>query len=195
MWWIVGTPFKIHYWLAQTSVYLAVIFLEKLIVGPLVAFSFWKKVLCSIYLTVNIVTILAGTESDFTLAQWAAKNCYCHLHCSIYSQCKYNLITFCWGSLHIILQVIMFWIVDNLLMWKNKLLRDKPSVSVHYHRHSHSPFPPSASTLPSRKHSYHKLCSSDSETTRNDSNPVYIDSDFSECGEVHLERTELTTPS
>lgn len=87
----------------------------------------------------------------------------------------------------------MFWVVDNLLMWKNKLLQDKPSVSVHYHRHSHSPFPPPASTVHSRKHSYHKLCSSDSETATNDNNPVYVDSDFSEGGEVQMERTVSST--
>jgi hypothetical protein len=41
---VYGNPFKVHYWLAQTAVYLAVMLLEKLIVGPLIAFSFWKKV-------------------------------------------------------------------------------------------------------------------------------------------------------
>lgn len=88
----------------------------------------------------------------------------------------------------------MFWIVDNLLMWKNKLLRDKPSVSVYYHRNSHSPFPSAHTTLPSGKHCYHKLYSSDPETAKNSSNPVYVDSDFSEC-EVHMEKTTLTTSS
>ena len=39
-----GSPFKLHYWLAQTGVYLAVMLLEKLMVGPLIAFSFWRKV-------------------------------------------------------------------------------------------------------------------------------------------------------
>ncbi len=39
-----GTPFKCHYWLAQCGVYLAVMFLEKLIVGPLIVFDFWNKV-------------------------------------------------------------------------------------------------------------------------------------------------------
>lgn len=41
---LAGTPFKLHYWLAQTAVYLAVMLLEKLMVGPLVAFPFWSKV-------------------------------------------------------------------------------------------------------------------------------------------------------
>lgn len=39
-----GTPFKLHYWLAQTLVYLVVMLLEKLMVGPLIAFKFWKEV-------------------------------------------------------------------------------------------------------------------------------------------------------
>lgn len=41
---LTGSPFKFHYWLAQTAVYLAVMLLEKLMVGPLVAFPFWSKV-------------------------------------------------------------------------------------------------------------------------------------------------------
>ena len=41
---VVGTPFKFHYWLAQCGVYLAVMFIEKLIVGPLILFDFWNKV-------------------------------------------------------------------------------------------------------------------------------------------------------
>jgi hypothetical protein len=40
----VGDPFKFHYWLAQCGVYLAVMLIEKVIVGPLVFFDFWKKV-------------------------------------------------------------------------------------------------------------------------------------------------------
>ncbi len=39
-----GTPFKCHYWLAQCGVYLAVMLVEKLIVGPLIIFDFWNKV-------------------------------------------------------------------------------------------------------------------------------------------------------
>ena len=42
-----GTPFKLHYWLAQTLVYLVVMLLEKLMVGPLIAFKFWKEVTCT----------------------------------------------------------------------------------------------------------------------------------------------------
>lgn len=37
-------PFRPHYWLAQCSVYLVVMLVMKLIVGPLVAFKFWKEV-------------------------------------------------------------------------------------------------------------------------------------------------------
>ena len=39
-----GKPFRPHYWLAQCSVYLVVMLVMKLIVGPLVAFKFWKEV-------------------------------------------------------------------------------------------------------------------------------------------------------
>jgi len=39
-----GVPFRPHYWLAQCSVYLVVMLVMKLIVGPLVAFKFWKEV-------------------------------------------------------------------------------------------------------------------------------------------------------
>ena len=39
-----GEPFKFHYWFAQCFVYLAVMLIEKVIVGPLVFFDFWKKV-------------------------------------------------------------------------------------------------------------------------------------------------------
>ena len=39
-----GDPFKFHYWLAQCAVYLTVMLIEKVIVGPLVFFDFWKKV-------------------------------------------------------------------------------------------------------------------------------------------------------
>lgn len=41
-----GDPFKFHYWLAQCFVYLVVMLIEKVIVGPLVFFDFWKKVMC-----------------------------------------------------------------------------------------------------------------------------------------------------
>ena len=40
----IGDPFKFHYWLAQCAVYLTVMLIEKVIVGPLVFFDFWKKV-------------------------------------------------------------------------------------------------------------------------------------------------------
>lgn len=40
----VGEPFRLHYWLAQLIVYLVVMLVMKLIVGPLVAFNFWKEV-------------------------------------------------------------------------------------------------------------------------------------------------------
>ena len=39
-----GEPFRLHYWLAQLSVYMIVMLVMKLIVGPLVAFNFWKEV-------------------------------------------------------------------------------------------------------------------------------------------------------
>lgn len=39
-----GDPFQLHYWLAQCGVYLAVMLVEKLIVGPLIAFHFWSEV-------------------------------------------------------------------------------------------------------------------------------------------------------
>lgn len=41
---ITGSPFKLHYWLAQCGVYLMVMFMAKLIVGPLILFDFWKEV-------------------------------------------------------------------------------------------------------------------------------------------------------
>ena len=40
----IGDPFKFHYWLAQCAVFLTVTLIEKVIVGPLVFFDFWKKV-------------------------------------------------------------------------------------------------------------------------------------------------------
>lgn len=71
MLWIVGTPFRLHYWLAQTCVYLAVMFLEKLIIGPLVAFSFWKRVgLLILALIMSLLSnVLTGRESYSTLEQ------------------------------------------------------------------------------------------------------------------------------
>ena len=42
----VGDPFRCHYWLLQCLVYLLVMFVEKLLIGPLVLFSFWKEVSC-----------------------------------------------------------------------------------------------------------------------------------------------------
>ena len=97
------------------------------------------------------------------------------------------------------LQVVMFWIVDSLLMWKKQLLGDKPPVGVHYHRHGRDPFPHAIHSpryLRGQQH-YHKLCSSDSDTAHNegawlpDNNPVYVDSDLSGSGEVHIERTSV----
>ena len=44
MYMFIGDPFKFHYWLAQCAVYLTVMLIEKVIVGPLVFFDFWKKV-------------------------------------------------------------------------------------------------------------------------------------------------------
>ena len=46
-----GTPFRFRYWIAQCGVYLLVMLLEKLLVGPLVLFNFWKKVLLTPSLT------------------------------------------------------------------------------------------------------------------------------------------------
>lgn len=39
-----GEPFKPHYWLGQLVVYMSVMLVMKLMVGPMVAFRFWKKV-------------------------------------------------------------------------------------------------------------------------------------------------------
>lgn len=93
----------------------------------------------------------------------------------------------------------MFWIVDSLLMWKKQFLGDKPSVSVHYHRHGHAQYPQPVRTPhylrgPQR---YHKICSSDSDTAAHekvglpDNNPVYVESDLSGSGEIHMERTSV----
>ena len=41
---VVGEPFHFRYWLAQCAVYLLVMLLEKLCVGPLILFDFWSKV-------------------------------------------------------------------------------------------------------------------------------------------------------
>ncbi len=39
-----GDPFQFRYWLAQCAVYLVVMLLEKIFVGPLILFRFWTKV-------------------------------------------------------------------------------------------------------------------------------------------------------
>ena len=85
----------------------------------------------------------------------------------------------------------MFWVVDSILMWKRKLNGDKEALNVHYHRHSQAPLSATLSQHQafSDRHSYYKLCSSDSETTTHDNNPVYLDSDLSELGEVNLKLT------
>ena len=89
----------------------------------------------------------------------------------------------------------MFWIVDSLLMWKKQLLGDKPSVSVHYH--PQPALPPSHYQRHSKQR-YHKVCSSDSDTPQaiSDSNPVYVDSDCSQSGVIHIQRTNSSpTPT
>ena len=43
---IIGEPFQFRYWLAQCAVYLLVMLVEKICVGPLILFNFWKKVCC-----------------------------------------------------------------------------------------------------------------------------------------------------
>lgn len=94
----------------------------------------------------------------------------------------------------------MFWIVDSLLMWKQQLLGDKPSLRVHYHRHhGNSPYP--HSSTPSRSlrghlQHYHQLCSSDSDSATHkvpNNNPLYVESDLSESGEVHMPQTSVPT--
>jgi hypothetical protein len=161
---VYGNPFKVHYWLAQTAVYLAVMLLEKLIVGPLIAFSFWKKV-------------------GRVILPWHNE------------QLRIAIVIF---IVPFIVNVFMFWIVDSLLMWKKQLLGDKPAVSVHYH--------PQPAVSPSRyqRHSsqgYHRVCSSESDTPQPrvwlpDNNPVYVESDCSQSGEIHIQRTTLSpTPT
>ena len=39
-----GEPFQFRYWLAQCAVYLLVMLVEKICVGPLILFNFWNKV-------------------------------------------------------------------------------------------------------------------------------------------------------
>lgn len=39
-----GEPFQFRYWLAQCAVYLLVMLVEKICVGPLILFNFWSKV-------------------------------------------------------------------------------------------------------------------------------------------------------
>lgn len=64
----IGNPFKVQYWLAQTAVYLAVMLLEKLMVGPLVAFPFWSKVrLLHSLVQRHDGALVTGGESDSTL--------------------------------------------------------------------------------------------------------------------------------
>lgn len=41
---ITGEPFQFRYWLTQCAVYLLVMLVEKIIVGPLILFNFWNKV-------------------------------------------------------------------------------------------------------------------------------------------------------
>ena len=94
-------------------------------------------------------------------------------------------------------QVIMFWIVDGLLMWKKQLLGDKSSVSVHYHP---QPVLPPSHYQRHCKQRYHKVCSSDSDTLQAtvwlpDSNPVYVDSDCSQSGMIHIQRTSPSPTS
>ena len=40
-----GEPFQFHYWLAQCVIYLLVMLIEKVCVGPLILFNFWSKVM------------------------------------------------------------------------------------------------------------------------------------------------------
>lgn len=91
----------------------------------------------------------------------------------------------------------MFWIVDSLLMWKKQFLGDKSLVSVHYHRHhGHTPYlhpTPSSRSLRGHQH-YHQLCSSDSDTATHkvpNNNPLYVDSDLSGSGEIHVAQTSV----
>ncbi len=40
----VGDPFRFHYWVLQCGVYLLVMVVEKVCVGPLTIFHFWNNV-------------------------------------------------------------------------------------------------------------------------------------------------------
>ena len=44
---LLGEPFKVSYWLAQCTIVLLVMLIMKLIIGPMVVFRFWKKVIKS----------------------------------------------------------------------------------------------------------------------------------------------------
>lgn len=41
---LTGDPFHFRYWLAQCAIYLLVMLVEKVCVGPLILFDFWSKV-------------------------------------------------------------------------------------------------------------------------------------------------------
>lgn len=92
-----GEPFQFHYWLAQCVIYLLVMLIEKVCVGPLILFNFWSKV----------EAVLPGNE-----------------------KVKIALVIF---IIPFVVNVVMFWIVDSILMRKTlKGASDVPN--VHFHK-------------------------------------------------------------
>lgn len=92
-----GEPFQFRYWLAQCAVYLLVMLVEKICVGPLILFNFWSKV----------EAVLPGNEKVRTA-----------------------LVIF---IVPFIVNVLMFWIVDSILMRQTS--EDASKIpSVHYHK-------------------------------------------------------------
>lgn len=44
-----GDPFHLRYWMAQCGIYLLIMLVEKICIGPLILFSFWSKVSVILY--------------------------------------------------------------------------------------------------------------------------------------------------
>ena len=80
------------YWAYQCGIVLVIMLLMKLVTGPLVIFQFWTTV--SAYSSSTISNgALGWSRAAAVLSR--AKNSYCNIHSTIYSQCKYLITSEC----------------------------------------------------------------------------------------------------
>ena len=119
-----GDPFKVQYWLAQLLVYLTVMLLEKLMVGPLVAVPFWEKVsdsACTDNTDLCMYDDLLPLHTHFSLAQLD----------KILPQNEYLRIA-------IVIFIVPFVVNVSDILCRHKMCTSISNTHTHTHTHTHT---------------------------------------------------------